>query len=129
MGILNSLITSRHASECRAIFKTLKRRDPEAVVVLITGYPHHTETLAAPSYGSAMLLRKPIKLSDIDAVQRIVFREWLPCLMRARVAEIPGLGSRPACSETGRDPFRAPGHPDMSQAAARKECRSCRRRS
>lgn len=58
-----------------SILKTLKRWDPEAVVVLITGYPHHAETLAALSYGPAMLLRKPIKLSDIDAVLRIVFKE------------------------------------------------------
>ena len=57
-----------------SVFKALKRRDPEAVVVLITGYPYHDETLAALEYGPAMLLRKPIKLTDIDAVLEIVFK-------------------------------------------------------
>ncbi len=58
-----------------SVLKALKRRDPEAVVVLITGYPYHDETLAALDYGPAMLLRKPIKLTDIDAVFEIVFKE------------------------------------------------------
>ncbi len=58
-----------------SVIKALKRRDPEAVVVLITGYPYHDETLAALEYGPAMLLRKPIKLTDIDAVFEIVFKE------------------------------------------------------
>ncbi|MBI4573668.1 MAG: response regulator [candidate division NC10 bacterium] len=58
-----------------SVLKALKRRDPEAVVVLITGYPYHDETLAALEYGPAMLLRKPIKLSDINAVLEIVFKE------------------------------------------------------
>ncbi|MBI2563238.1 MAG: response regulator, partial [candidate division NC10 bacterium] len=58
-----------------SILKAIKRRDPEAVVALITGYPHHDETLAALEYGPAMLLRKPIKLTDIHAVLEIVFKE------------------------------------------------------
>lgn len=58
-----------------SLLKAIKRRDPEAVVVLITGYPHHDETMAALEYGPAMLLRKPIKLTDIDAVLEIVFKE------------------------------------------------------
>jgi excisionase family DNA binding protein len=58
-----------------SVLKTIKRRDPEAVVVLITGYPHHDETLAALDYGPAMLLRKPIKFTDIEAVFDIVFKE------------------------------------------------------
>ncbi|MBI3122548.1 MAG: helix-turn-helix domain-containing protein [candidate division NC10 bacterium] len=58
-----------------SLLKAIKRRDPEAVVVLITGYPHHDETLAALEYGPAMLLRKPIKLTDIHAVLEIVFKE------------------------------------------------------
>ena len=58
-----------------SVLKALKRRDPEAMVVLITGYPYHDETLAALEYGPAMLLRKPINLSDINAVLEIVFKE------------------------------------------------------
>jgi len=58
-----------------SVLKSIKRREPEAVVVLITGYPHHEETLAALEYGPAMLLRKPIKLEDIDTVLEIVFKE------------------------------------------------------
>ncbi len=58
-----------------SVLKAIKRRDPEAVVVLITGYPHHDETMAALAYGPAMLLQKPIKLTDIDAVLEIVFKE------------------------------------------------------
>ncbi len=58
-----------------AVLKTIKRWDPEAIVVLITGYPHHEETLAALEHGPAMLLAKPIKVQDIDAVLKIVFKE------------------------------------------------------
>lgn len=45
------------------------------MVVLITGYPYHDETLAALEHGPAMLLPKPIKLADIEAVLKIVFKE------------------------------------------------------
>jgi excisionase family DNA binding protein len=58
-----------------SVIKAIKRRDPEAVVVLITGYPYHDETLAALEHGPAMLLLKPIKLADIEAVLKIVFKE------------------------------------------------------
>ena len=58
-----------------SVLKAIKRWDPEAVVVLITGYPYHDETLAALEYGPAMLLPKPIKLTDIEAVLRIVFKK------------------------------------------------------
>lgn len=54
--------------------RAIKRQDPEAVVVLITGYPYHEETLAALDHGPAMLLSKPIKITDIDAVLEIVFK-------------------------------------------------------
>lgn len=57
-----------------SVLKAIKRWDAEATVVLITGYPHHVETLAALEYGPAMLLPKPIKLADIDAVLKIVFK-------------------------------------------------------
>jgi DNA-binding NtrC family response regulator len=53
----------------------VKRRDPEAVVVLITGFPHHEEAMASLKFGPAMLLPKPIKIADIDAVLKIVFEE------------------------------------------------------
>jgi len=58
-----------------AVFADIKRGDPEAVVVLITGYPDHEKTLAALEFGPAMLLPKPIKLDDIDAVLKIVFKD------------------------------------------------------
>jgi excisionase family DNA binding protein len=58
-----------------SVIKAIKRRDPEAVVVLITGYPYHDETLAALEHGPAMLLPKPIRLADIEAVLKIVFKE------------------------------------------------------
>lgn len=58
-----------------SVLKAIKRRDPEAVVVIITGFPHHDETLAALEYGPAMLLPKPIKIADIEAVLKIVFKE------------------------------------------------------
>lgn len=58
-----------------SVLKAIKRRAPEAVVVLITGYPYHDETLAALEHGPAMLLPKPIKLADIEAVLKIVFKE------------------------------------------------------
>ncbi len=57
-----------------SVLKALKRRDPEALVVLITGHPYHEETLTALEHGPAMLLRKPIKLADIHAVLEIVFK-------------------------------------------------------
>lgn len=58
-----------------SVLKAVKRRDPEAVVVIITGYSYHDETLAALEYGPAMLLPKPIKIADIEAVLKIVFKE------------------------------------------------------
>lgn len=58
-----------------SLLKAVKRRDPQAIVVLITGFPDHDETLAALEHGPAMLLRKPIKLTDIHAVLEIVFKE------------------------------------------------------
>ena len=58
-----------------SILKAIKRRDPEAVVVIITGYPYHDETLDALDSGPAMLLPKPVKLTDIEAVLKIVFKE------------------------------------------------------
>lgn len=57
-----------------AVIKAIKRRAPEVVVVLITGYPYHDETLAALEHGPAMLLPKPIKLTDIETVLKIVFK-------------------------------------------------------
>ncbi|MBI4841724.1 MAG: response regulator [candidate division NC10 bacterium] len=57
-----------------SVLKALKRKDPEALVVLITGHPYHDETLAALEHGPAMLLRKPIKLADIHAALEIVFK-------------------------------------------------------
>lgn len=57
------------------ILKAIKRQDPEALVVLVTGFPDHNETLAALELGPAMLLRKPIKLVDIDSVLEIVFKD------------------------------------------------------
>ena len=58
-----------------SILRAIKRQDPEAVVVLVTGYPDHEETLAALQFGPAMLLPKPVKVSDIYAVLKIVFKE------------------------------------------------------
>ena len=58
-----------------SLVRSVKRRNPEAVVVIITGFPHHEETLAALELGPAMLLAKPIKLTDIETVLKIVFRE------------------------------------------------------
>lgn len=57
------------------VIQAIKRRNPDAIVVLITGYPYHDETLAALEHGPAMLLPKPIKLTDIEAVLKIVFKE------------------------------------------------------
>jgi len=57
------------------VLKAIKRRDPDAVVVIVTGFPDHKEAIAALVYGPAMLLPKPVKLSDIDAVLKIVFKE------------------------------------------------------
>lgn len=62
------------AARGAAVFKAIKRRDPEALVVLITGFPDHHETLAALEYGPAMVLTKPIKIADIEGVLRIVFK-------------------------------------------------------
>jgi excisionase family DNA binding protein len=57
-----------------SVLRAIKRRDPEAVVVLITGYPDHDETLAALEFGPAMLLPKPFRLGDLDTVLKIVFK-------------------------------------------------------
>jgi DNA-binding NtrC family response regulator len=60
-----------------SILRAIKRLDPEAVVVLVTGYPDHEETLAALQHGPAMLLPKPVKVSDIYSVLKIVFQEQI----------------------------------------------------
>jgi DNA-binding NtrC family response regulator len=60
-----------------AILKAIKRRHPEVVVVLVTGCPDHDETLAGLQYGPAMLLPKPVKVFDIYAVLKIVFKEQI----------------------------------------------------
>ena len=57
-----------------SVLKAIKRRDPEAVVVLTTGYPYHDDTLTALEHGPAMLLPKPIRLQDIEAVLKIIFK-------------------------------------------------------
>jgi excisionase family DNA binding protein len=57
-----------------SVLRVIKRRSPETIVVLITGFPHHDETLAALEFGPAMLLPKPFKLGDLDTVLKIVFK-------------------------------------------------------
>jgi excisionase family DNA binding protein len=69
------------------VLRAIMCRDPEAVVVLITGYPHHEEALAAQDYGPAMLVPKPIKTADIEAVLKIVFKE--PQVPRDRGGQEP----------------------------------------
>ena len=46
-----------------------------AGLVLVTGFPHHEEAIAALKFGPAMLLKKPVKLPDIESVLQIVFKE------------------------------------------------------
>jgi excisionase family DNA binding protein len=58
-----------------AVLRAIKRRDPEALVVLVTGFPHHDEAIAALEYGPAMLLPKPVRVPDIESVLKIVFKE------------------------------------------------------
>ena len=58
-----------------SLFGAVKRWDPEAVVVISTGFPQHEETLAALDYGPAMFLLKPIKMTDIETVLKMVFEE------------------------------------------------------
>ncbi len=66
------------------VLKTVKRRNPEAVIVLVAENPRHARTLAALKYGPAMLLHKPTKVSDMRAVLKMVFNE--------RMAGRPELG-------------------------------------
>lgn len=58
-----------------SLLEAVKRWDPEALVVIITGHPHHADTLAALAHGPAMLLPKPIRIADIEAVLQFVFEE------------------------------------------------------
>jgi excisionase family DNA binding protein len=57
-----------------SVLRAIKRRSPETIVVLITGFPQHDETLAALEFGPAMLLPKPFRLGDLDTVLKIVFK-------------------------------------------------------
>jgi excisionase family DNA binding protein len=66
------------------LLESIKRRDPEAVIVLLAAQPQHARTLAALKYGPAMLLPKPAKVSDMYAVLKMVFNE--------RMAGRPELG-------------------------------------
>jgi excisionase family DNA binding protein len=56
------------------VFRALRQQDPEALVVLVTAYPEHPDTLEALAMGPAMLLRKPFKLDEIDQILRVVFK-------------------------------------------------------
>ncbi len=57
------------------VLESIKRRDPEAVIVLLAEEPQRARTLAALKYGPAMLLPKPTKVSDMCAVLKMVFNE------------------------------------------------------
>jgi excisionase family DNA binding protein len=57
------------------VLESIKRRDPEAVIVLLAEQPQHARTLAALKYGPAVLLPKPTKAADVWAVLKIVFNE------------------------------------------------------
>ena len=56
------------------VFRALRQQDPEALVVLVTAYPEHPDTLEALAMGPAMLLRKPFQLGEIDDILRVVFK-------------------------------------------------------
>lgn len=56
------------------VFKAIREMDPEALVVLITGYSDHPQALKTLELGPAMLLRKPFKIQEIRDVIRIVFK-------------------------------------------------------
>ncbi len=71
----------RHRVDCAEFRKFLAENQfpvtldtPTPQRVLVTGYPYNDETMAALDYGPPML-RKPIKLTDINAVFEIVFKE------------------------------------------------------
>jgi DNA-binding NtrC family response regulator len=57
-----------------AILQAIKGRDPQPMVVLVTGFPHHEDAIAALECGQVLLLPKPIKLSEIDSLLRAVFK-------------------------------------------------------
>jgi CheY-like chemotaxis protein len=57
------------------VLKDIKRLDAETPVVLVTGAPDHAETLAALDLGPAMLLRKPVRLKDLEAVLKTISKE------------------------------------------------------
>lgn len=62
------------ASSGPEVFRALRQQDPEALVVLVTAYPEHPDTLEALAMGPAMLLRKPFQLTEIDDILRVVFK-------------------------------------------------------
>lgn len=56
------------------LFRSIRELDPKAMVVLVTGYPHHQQVMEAMEFGPVMLMRKPLGVKDIEAVLEIVFK-------------------------------------------------------
>ncbi len=60
------------------VFRAIRTTDPNALVVLMTGFPDHPAVAEALSLGPVMLMRKPFGAREIDDVLRITARQALP---------------------------------------------------
>jgi excisionase family DNA binding protein len=62
------------ATSSLEVFKTAKRLNPQATIVLMTGYPDHPVVSEAIALGPLMLLRKPFSVQQVTDILGMVFR-------------------------------------------------------
>lgn len=60
------------------VFRAIRATDPNALVVLMTGFPDHPAVAEALSLGPVMLMRKPFGAREIDDVLRTTARQGIP---------------------------------------------------
>lgn len=70
--LLDVILPGKNSLE---VFKTIRDRNPKALVVLITGYPDHRQVAEVMELGPAMLMRKPFGIREIEDVLQVVFKE------------------------------------------------------
>ena len=62
------------ATSCLEVFQTARQVNPQATVVLMTGFPDHPVVAEAMALGPLVLLRKPFGIPQVTEVLRMVFR-------------------------------------------------------
>lgn len=70
LGLLDSVMPEMNGAEC---FREIKKIDPEAVIVLSSGYTQDGVVSELEQVGLAGFLKKPYTLNELQAVLAKVF--------------------------------------------------------